>query len=337
MSPDAPPPADTARIAALRAEVGEVEEEPAHALAVLDLAVALRDADRPGEAISSARVAARLLVENGLTVRAGRAYRLEASLLLQLGRAAEAVGQATKARDTLAEHDAGTVTLALLDAAVAEAQRTIGRPQAALARLDRARAVFAGGDHPELSLVCEHDRAVLEAELGDAPSAVDHLAEVRRSFLELRDREAVAACSHNLGLGLHDLRHYNDAIEYFQEARGIFVAVGRHPEAASCDQNLGVVLHDLGRYDEAGRRLLAARNRYLRLGAARSAAECDHNLSIVLAALGRADEAAEFAARAVEAGVRGPDDSGPVPASRVIDPDRPESAAAPEAPVDADP
>jgi tetratricopeptide (TPR) repeat protein len=303
-------------VAALRARTAEIEQEPQHALAVLDLAVALRDADRAAEAIASARVASQLLTEQGLTVRAGRAYRLEISLLLLLGRAAEAVSQATTARDALADRGAGPLTLALLDAAVAEALRTIGRPQAALGRLDRAREVFSTAGHVELTVVCDHDRAVLEAELGDAPAAVDDLARARSRFLELRDREAVAACSHNLGLGLHDLRHFNDAIEYFQEARSIFVALGRHAEAASCDQNLGVVLHDLGRFDEAGRRLLAARNRYLKLGAERSAAECDHNLSIVLASLGRAEEASEFAARAVEAGVRGPDDSGPVPASR---------------------
>lgn len=318
MSDHAPQSADTARVAALRARVSEIDEEPEHALAVLDLAVALRDAERFAEAITSARVASRLLVDLGVTVRAGRAYRLEVSVLLQLGRAAEAVGQATKARDELASHHAGPLTIALLDAAVAEAQRTIGRPQAALGRLDRAISAFGDGSHPELTIVCEHDRAVLEAELGDTPAAVDRLAETRHKFLELRDREAVAACSHNLGLGLHDLRHFNDAIEYFQEARSIFVAVGRHAEAASCDQNLGVVLHDIGRFDEAGRRLLAARNRYLKVGAQRSAAECEHNLSIVLAALGRAEEASEFAARAVEAGVRGPDDSGPVPASREL-------------------
>jgi tetratricopeptide (TPR) repeat protein len=261
-------PLDTDRVAALRARMAETEQEPQHALAVLELAVALRDADRAAEAIASARVASQLLVEQGLTVRAGRAYRLEIGLLLLLGRAAEAVAQATTARDVLADRGAGPLTLALLDAAVAEALRTIGRPQAALGRLDRARAAFAAAGHAELTVVCDHDRAVLEAELGDAPAAVDHLAAARGRFLELRDREAVAACSHNLGLGLHDLRHFNDAIEYFQEARGIFVALGRHAEAAAAFDaavrldpaftrawvNGGNAQARLGRPDEAAKR-----------------------------------------------------------------------------------
>lgn len=314
--------AEATRTTERRGTLSEVREQieamppgRAKGRALLQVASQLRDRDRMGEAATVALQASVESLRAGATIAAAHAWRLAGLSLLLDGRVGEAVTRMREGRDLLAEAKAGAVTLAGLDASLAEALRAIGHPPAARLRLQAARDAYAEGGHDEVLLTCDHDLAVLAGELGESGAAVEELVRVRQAFLDRRDREGVAACSHNLGLLLHDLRELDDSIEYFQEARNVFRAVGREAEAAACDQNIGVVLHDMGRHEEAARRLAEACRSYAAAGAVRSAGECNHNLSVVLTVLGRADEAAAAAKRAADADVRSPDDSGDQPAA----------------------
>ena len=251
------------------------------AAALVQQAVALRDA---GRALDGAEVAGRavaLFHRSEQALPAARAQRLAADCLADADHHTDALGLLKRARRAFVAADPLGPDAAGAEAAAARSLRALGHVEESRRALHRAEAAFTEAGMPVRAAVCLLDRAVLLHDDGDVADAIELLAEAKATFLAHRRADLAAVGDFDLGVALLDGGRAEDAIERFLGARGIFASLGRRADEAACDLNMGVALHAVGRTDEARQALRRARNAFRDLGRDRDVEQAEHDLDVL--------------------------------------------------------
>jgi tetratricopeptide (TPR) repeat protein len=207
--------AETADLAARRAEVAASARPADRARGLARLALALRAHGRFAEAADHAAAAGRIFARLGATEPAAMCRRLEDETRL------------AKAR---ADHDRA---IALLGDA-----RSL---PTALQVLRDVRPVFVRARIPEAVATCAFNLAYVLQSLGCLDDAVEELQQARSIFASLGREEDVAGCNQNLGVVLTEMGRYAEAEQQLRSARARFAAANQVQFVAQCDANLALV------------------------------------------------------------------------------------------------
>ena len=248
--------------------------------------------------------AARLYLEEGDELGAGRVRRSLVEVLLSLGRSEEALRSAELARASFEAHseptllaqlevNVGNVYFRLDDYAKArehyEAARerfealgdtlggafaafSLGNLETAAYRLSgaarwfaSARAAFEEAGQTAQVLDCDLSLAWLDAARGNFDRAVAGLVRLRREYVESKPA-GVAYCDLDLATLYQRLDARRDALTHARSAREAFEEMGLEFERARAEAIEGASLLGLGRSEEAHEKLERARADFERLG-----------------------------------------------------------------------
>jgi CHAT domain-containing protein/tetratricopeptide (TPR) repeat protein len=284
---------------------------------------------RAEEALAAVTESVRALEEAGFDARSGGARVSRAMLLTRLGRCAEALQEARRAR---------AISGAAKDVeATVEADLATGAAATALGRTDEARAAFddavaslkATGHTTGVGLALlhvasihgDHDRpaealAAIEAadpylpprstlraswlsllgstyrRLGRIDRAIEYQSQALALATELKHPRLVSTALGNLGNAYVDLHRLDEAIPLLERALEAKVKAGEHPESiADTHASLARALRLAGRPDDAVPLVEKARAGYVAAGSLVRAAMCRTQAGMTEEARGRLDAA----------------------------------------------